>query len=35
MRALTPGAAAVPLLVEDGRVRQVGYNGRSCFLPRA
>jgi glutaredoxin 3 len=35
MRGLTPGAAAVPLLVEDGRVRQVGYNGRSCFVSRA
>ena len=26
------GAAAVPVLVEDGRVLQVGYNGRSCYV---
>jgi mycoredoxin len=26
------GAAAVPMLVEDGRVLQVGYNGRSCYV---
>jgi mycoredoxin len=26
------GAAAVPVLVEDGRVVQVGYNGRSCYV---
>ncbi|MDP9106971.1 MAG: glutaredoxin family protein [Candidatus Eremiobacteraeota bacterium] len=34
MTALTAsgGAAAVPVLVEDGRVLQVGYNGRSCYV---
>jgi mycoredoxin len=34
MTALTGngGAAAVPVLVEDGRVLQVGYNGRSCYV---
>jgi glutaredoxin 3 len=32
MRALTPGAAAVPVLVENGRVVQVGYQGRSCYV---
>jgi glutaredoxin 3 len=26
------GAAAVPVLVEDGRVVQVGYGGRSCYV---
>ncbi len=26
------GVAAVPVLVEDGRVLQVGYNGRSCYV---
>ena len=26
------GAAAVPVLVEDGRLLQVGYNGRSCYV---
>jgi glutaredoxin 3 len=25
-------AAAVPVLVEDGTVLQVGYNGRSCYV---
>ena len=35
MRALLPGAAAVPVLVEDGRVLQVGYRGRSCYVAPA
>ncbi len=35
MRALTPGAAAVPVLVEDGRVLHVGYQGRSCYVSPA
>ncbi len=26
------GAAAVPVLVEDGRVVQVGFGGRSCYV---
>jgi glutaredoxin 3 len=26
------GPAAVPLLVDDGRVVQVGYGGRSCYV---
>ena len=30
--ASSGGAAAVPVLVEDGRVLQVGYNGRSCYV---
>jgi len=32
MRALCAGAGAVPVLVEDGAVVQVGYGGRSCFV---
>ena len=32
LRELCPGATAVPVLVEDGRVVQVGYNGRSCYV---
>jgi mycoredoxin len=32
MHKLTPGLAAVPVLVEDGRVLQVGYRGRSCYV---
>jgi glutaredoxin len=30
--ALTRGRPAVPLLVEDGRVKEVGWRGRSCFV---
>ncbi|HKU82208.1 MAG TPA: glutaredoxin [Candidatus Tumulicola sp.] len=30
--ALTAGAGGVPVLVENGRVVQVGYNGRSCYV---
>jgi mycoredoxin len=26
------GGAAVPVLVEAGRVVQVGYEGRSCYI---
>lgn len=29
---LCSGAASVPLLVEDGRVLQVGWKGRSCYV---
>ena len=32
MQLLTHGAAAVPVLVEDGQVIQVGWQGRSCYL---
>lgn len=32
MCALASGAAAVPTLVEDGRVLGVGYHGRSCYV---
>ena len=28
------GATGVPLLVEDGRVVQVGMRGRSCYVTR-
>lgn len=31
LTALT-GQRAVPVLVEDGRVVEVGWQGRSCFL---
>jgi mycoredoxin len=30
MLALTGDRRAVPVLVEDGRVKQVGWQGRSC-----
>jgi len=32
VQAMNSGSAAVPVLVEDGRVIQVGWQGRSCFL---
>ncbi len=32
VRALTTGALAVPVLVESGRVLQIGYHGRSCYV---
>ena len=35
MRELVPGAAAVPILIEDGRVVNVGYHGRSCYVAPA
>ena len=30
--ALAQGHVSVPVLVEDGKVVQVGWQGRSCFL---
>jgi mycoredoxin len=35
MLALSEGAAAVPVLVEGGRVVAVGFRGRSCYVTRA
>jgi glutaredoxin 3 len=32
MRELAGGQRNVPLLVEDGRVIQVGWQGRSCIV---
>jgi glutaredoxin len=32
MKALTGGNSAVPVLVEDGKVAQVGWQGRSCVV---
>lgn len=32
MLALTGGRRNVPVLVEDGRVQQIGWQGRSCFV---
>lgn len=34
MRALTRPPYTVPLLVEDGRVIQVGWQGRGCAVSR-
>ncbi len=32
MRSLTDGGSTVPVLVEDGKVIQVGWQGRGCFV---
>ena len=32
LQAITHGGVAVPVLIEDGQVIQVGWQGRSCFL---
>ena len=32
MRTFTAGQRSVPLLVEDGKVVQVGWQGRSCIV---
>jgi glutaredoxin 3 len=32
MTELCGGGGAVPVLVEDGRVAQVGFGGRSCYV---
>jgi glutaredoxin len=32
MRVLTVGQRSVPVLVEDDKVVQIGWQGRSCFL---
>jgi glutaredoxin 3 len=32
MRALAAGQRSVPILVEDGKVVQVGWQGRSCMV---
>lgn len=33
LAALTGGRPAVPVLVEGGRVTEVGWRGRSCAVP--
>jgi glutaredoxin 3 len=30
--SLTSGRAAVPVLVENGRVKEIGWRGRSCAI---
>jgi glutaredoxin 3 len=32
LRRLTPGVSVVPVLVENGVVRSVGWHGRSCVV---
>jgi glutaredoxin len=32
MVELTEGGTTVPVLVEDGRVKQIGYQGRGCVV---
>jgi glutaredoxin 3 len=33
--ALVSGAVSVPVLVEDGQVIQVGWNGQGCYVAAA
>ncbi len=33
IRGLGNGQRTVPILVEDGKVLQIGWQGRSCVLP--
>jgi glutaredoxin len=35
MRRLTGGGRTVPVLVEDGRVAQIGWHGRGCCVDGA
>jgi glutaredoxin 3 len=32
MRAATGGQSTVPVLLEDGKVKQIGWQGRGCFV---
>jgi glutaredoxin len=32
LRELAPGQLAVPILVADGRVVEIGWQGRSCYV---
>lgn len=32
MQAITSGQRTVPVLVEDGRVTQIGWQGRGCVV---
>ena len=32
MRIATGGQSSVPVLVEDGKVVQIGWQGRGCFV---
>ena len=33
IRALANGQRTVPILVEDGNISQIGWQGRGCVLP--
>ena len=33
VRALASGQRTVPVLVEDGKISQIGWQGRGCVLP--
>ncbi len=32
MQSIVPGQPIVPVLIEDGKVRQIGWQGRSCTV---
>jgi glutaredoxin len=33
IRAMANGQRTVPVLVEDGKISQIGWQGRGCVLP--
>jgi glutaredoxin 3 len=33
IRSLANGQRTVPILVEDGKISQIGWQGRGCVLP--
>lgn len=33
IRALANGQRTVPILVEDGKISQIGWQGRGCVVP--
>ena len=33
IRALANGQRTVPIFVEDGKISQIGWQGRGCVLP--
>lgn len=34
LRSIAPGVHTVPVLVEDGRILEVGFRGRGCMVEK-
>ena len=34
LRSIAPGVRTVPVLVEDGKILEVGFRGRGCMVER-
>ena len=34
LRSIAPGVRTVPVLVEDGKILEVGFRGRGCMVGR-